>query len=79
MRRRRQRIATTVQGRVNQITGVSRARTQGARSANTRTGTSNALSGAVNSRFTSNVNARGAAVYSRRTGARVGTMVRNGG
>ena len=64
--------------RIDQLTGVSRARTRAARSATTGRRSAATLQSAVNARYVSG-NRRGAPVFSRRTGLRVGSMVKNGG
>lgn len=77
--RRRYQLATDVQRRINQMTGVSRARTQAARSATTGQRSARTLQAAVNARMSRNLNARGEPVISRRTGEQVGTMVKRAG
>ena len=78
-RRRRQRRMSDIQRQINRSTGVYNARTSRARRQARGDRATSTLRGAQNARFSSNTRANGAPVYSRRTGARIGTMVKNGG
>lgn len=79
MRQRRQRRLSAIQRQINRATGVYNARTSSARRAARGSRARSTLRGAVNATFSRNTNRAGAPVFSRRTGGRIGTMVKNGG
>ena len=78
-RRRRNRTATPLQRQIDRTTNVYAGRTSLARRNARGARATSTLRGAVNARFTSNTNANGQRVYSRRTGQVIGTMVKNAG
>ena len=76
-RRRRNRAESPIQRRIARTVGTDRTRVSNARRTARRDRAAATLSNAVGRRYVNDPNGRygSRAVYSRRTGARVGTMV----